>query len=101
MAILHHTFQCPIVGFEQLQMVVDLGMTQAHYTERLQQDEYALLVDIPNWGDVLSGDKPAFPLTGATIMCLPFVLVRYVATSLLADALDDFMEARSPNLSRR
>lgn len=92
-----HTMQCPLEPYGDLQFVVDLGMTQEHYRTRLDADEYAILVDIPNWTEVLGGEKPAFPLTGATIGALPFVLIRYVGTRLLSDALDSYMEARSPN----
>lgn len=91
-----HTISCPLEEFAAVRLVVDLGMTQNEYAERLQQDEYALLVDIPNWTDVLPGDKPPFPLTGATIGRLPYALIRYVANRLLGDALDSYMEARSP-----
>jgi hypothetical protein len=91
---LHHTFKCPLEGFP-VQMTVDLGMTQAQYAERLQADEYALLLDIPDW-DTSWGDKPVFPLTGKTIEQLPFVLIRYVCTRLLNDALDSYMEVAHP-----
>lgn len=92
---LHHTFTCPLPGLE-LQVVVDLGLTQRQYTAGLDAGEYRTVVDILNWNEEW-GDKPAFPLTSETIGALPFVLIRYISGGeLVGDALDDYWEKRSP-----
>lgn len=95
-----HTFQCPIKGLP-FQFVVDLGMTQARYIEGLDAGEYRALTDISNWEAVMGGEpKPVFPLTTETIGALPFVAIRYISSGVfIREALDDLMEARSPNLS--
>lgn len=96
-----HTLHCPL-GFD-LDLVLDLGMTEAEYLSALAVNEYRVLVDIPNWSEVM-GDrvKPAFPLTDDTIGALPFALVRYITSgAVIGDALDDLMETRNPNLKRR
>ena len=101
MPALLHTLHCPL-GFD-LDLVVDLGQTQADYLAGLEAKEYRSLVDIPNWTDVM-GDavKPAFPLTDETIGELPFALVRYISSgAVIGDALDDLMETRNPNSNRR
>lgn len=95
-----HTMRCPIEAYSGLEFVVDLGITQEEYAEALQHDTYALLVDIRNWEDVLKGEKPPFPLTAETIRRLPIMLIRYVATMLMGDALDDAMEDRKGFLTR-
>lgn len=93
-----HTYTCPLDGLP-LEFVVDLGMTQKQYGEGLEAGEYRALVDIANWEAVMGETpKPAFPLTDATLGDLPFLGVRYVSSGqMIGDALDDYMEARSPN----
>ena len=81
----------------ELQVVVDLGLTQTQYTEGLEAGEYRTVVDILTWDDEW-GEKPAFPLTSVTIGALPFVYIRYNSGGeLVGDALDDYWEKRSPN----
>lgn len=97
-----YTFACPIAGLD-FEFVLDLGTTQAQYTEGLAANEYRALVDISNWEQVM-GDvpKPVFPLTAASMSVLPFVAIRYISSGeLIGDGLDAFMEARSPNLRTR
>lgn len=95
-----HTFACPFEDYSKLKLTVDVGMTGPVYDEALARGEYAALVDVPNWADVLDGDKPAFPLNRVTIDAMPFILQRYISTGrYVGDALDDYMEARSPNLN--
>ena len=101
MTTLHHTYQCPIDGYEQLAIVIDLGLTQAQYLAGVAAGEYRTIVAFPNWCEVM-GDLPApvLPLTNATMDNLPFVLIRYISGgSCVRDALDDYMEKRSPNLT--
>jgi hypothetical protein len=101
MPALLHTLHCPL-GFD-LDLVVDLGMTQAEYLAGLEAKQYRAVTDIPNW-DAVMGDavKPAFPLTDETIGGLPFALVRYISSgAIIGDALDDLMENRNPNSNRR
>jgi hypothetical protein len=98
MPSLLHTLHCPM-GLD-LDLVLDLGMTQTEYLAGLEAGEYRAVTDIPNWAEVM-GDapKPAFPLTAETLGALPFVLVRYISSGqIVGDALDDLMEARNPNL---
>jgi hypothetical protein len=93
-----HTFECPFDSLP-LRFVLNLGLTQAEYSEGIAAGEYRAVEDIPNWEAVM-GDapKPAFPLTTETIGALPFVAIRYVDSGMVVrDGLDDFMEARSPN----
>jgi len=95
-----HTLHCPL-GFD-LDLVVDLGMTQAEYLAGLEAKQYRALVDIPNWSTVMTGPKPEFPVTDETIGGLPFALVRYISSgAVIGDALDDLMENRNPNSNRR
>jgi hypothetical protein len=101
MPALLHTLHCPL-GFD-LDLVVDLGMTQAEYLAGLEAKEYRAVVGFPNWSDVM-GDrpKPVFPLTDETIGELPFALVRYISSgAVIGDALDDLMETRNPNSKGR
>jgi len=101
MPALLHTLHCPL-GFD-LDLVVDLGMTQAEYLTGLEQKQYLALVDIPNWLHGMGEKpKPVFPLTDETIGELPFALVRYISSgAIIGDALDDLMETRNPNSNRR
>jgi hypothetical protein len=95
-----HTLHCPL-GFD-LDLVVDLGMTQAEYLAGLEAKQYRAVTDIPNWSTVMAGDKPAFPLTDETVGDLPFAMVRYITSgAVIGDALDDLMETRNPNSPRR
>lgn len=92
-----HTLHCPL-GFD-LDIVLDLGLTEDEYLTALDAKDYIAVVDIPNWSEVM-GDKPKpdFPLTGTTIGALPFALVRYISAGLIiGDALDDLMAQRHPN----
>lgn len=86
-----------------LDLVVDLGMTEPEYLAGLEANEYRALVDIPNWSTVMGErPKPGFPLTDETIGVLPFALVRYVSSgAMIGDALDELMETRNPNSTRR
>ena len=100
MTQLLHTLHCPL-GFD-LDLVIDLGMTQGEYLAGLEAKEYRALTDIPNWSTVMTGEKPAFPLTDETLGALPFALVRYISSgAVIGDALDDLMETRNPNLRTR
>ena len=101
MTQLLHTLHCPL-GFD-LDLVIDLGMTQAEYLAGLEYSTYRAVIDIPNWSDVM-GDavKPTFPLTNETLGALPFALVRYISSgAVIGDALDDLMENRNPNSRTR
>lgn len=96
-----HTLHCPL-GFD-LDLVLDLGLTEIEYRAGLVAKEYRAVADIPNWSDVM-GDavKPSFPLTVESIGALPFALVRYITSGeVIGDALDDLMETRNPNSPRR
>jgi hypothetical protein len=101
MAVLKHTITCPIEEYP-IDLVLDLGMTQTQLnTARAAGSPCPALVDIENWSADL-GDKPAFPLTEAALMDLPFVLVGYLASDeAIGDALRDYMETRRPNSKRR
>jgi len=101
MPALLHTLHCPL-GFD-LDLVVDLGMTQTEYLAGLEAKQYRAVVGFPNWSEVM-GDapKPALPLTEDSIGELPFALVRYISSgAVIGDALDDLMETRNPNSNRR
>ena len=100
MTQLLHTLHCPL-GFD-LDLVVDLGMTQAEYLAGLEAKKYLAVTDIPNWAEVMTSPKPVFPLTDETLGDLPFAIVRYISSgAVIGDALDDLMEARNPNSNRR
>lgn len=96
-----HTFECPLGS--GLRYVCDVNIPLTVYDERRAAGEYPLVVDIPNWQEVM-GDvpKPDFPLTDTTAAVLGAVVCRYVSgNELLRDVLDDFMEQRSPNSKAR
>lgn len=96
-----HTLHCPL-GFD-LDLVLDLGLTQPEYLAGLEAGEYRALIDVPNWPAVM-GDavKPAFPLTTETIGALPFALVRYISGGqVIGDALDDMMDQHFPKSRTR
>jgi len=101
MPTLLHTLHCPL-GFD-LDLVVDLGMTQTDYLSGLEEKEYRAVIDIPNWDAAMPGcPKPAFPLNEESIGDLPFALVRSISRgAVIGDALDDLMETRHPNSRTR
>jgi hypothetical protein len=96
-----HTLTDPLGS--GLEFVIDLGMTQTEYLAGVAKGEYPAIQDIPNWTAIM-GDapKPSIPLTTETIGALSFAHTRYITSGeIIGDALDDYMEARSPNLKRR
>lgn len=96
-----HTFADPLGSGLAFEM--DLGMTQPEYLAGVEAGEYRVVTDIPNWEKVM-GDapKPVFPLTKDTIAGLSFAHIRYITSGeIIGDALDDYMEARNPNLKGR
>lgn len=98
-----YSLACPLPDYSGLTLVVNLDMTQAEYETRLAGGEYPGLVDIGNWENVLGErPKPCFPLSKETIGLLTFPLIRYVTSgAYIGDALDAYIEATLPNLSRR
>lgn len=107
MRVIKHTIGCPLPGYESLDLTFNVAMTGEEYdTARDEGDAAAGLVDFPNWTAVaesleLPRDKPAFPLTAATLNTLPFLLVRYLTgNSGVSDALDSYLALRSPNYRR-
>ena len=96
-----HTFADPLGS--GLEFVINLGMTQTEYLAGVAKGEYLAIEDLPNWTEVM-GDapKPCLPLTTESIGALSFAHVRYITSGqIIGDALDDYMEARSPNSRAR
>lgn len=99
MAPFLYTLPCPLPEYAELQLVIDLDMTEDEYAARQATGEYAGLVDMPNWEAVMGQrPKPAFPLVKATIGMLTFPLIRYVTSGrYIGHALTAYMEATFPN----
>lgn len=98
-----HTITCPIEGYEALELVFDLGMTQTQLNSaRAEGNPAPALVGLLGWDAAGLGEQPAMPLTEAALMDLPFVLVGYLASDeAIGDALRDYLDTRRPNLKRR
>lgn len=121
MNVIEQEVACPIEGYEDLMIVVNIGMTQAGLDRARARGAVApAVVGLQHWEEVAAargllaidpatgeptGDplpQPELPLTEAGLAELPFVLVSYLSgDQVIAHALRAYREDHFPNFSRR
>ena len=119
MHTLKHTVNCPVDGFEALEVEFNIAATSAQVTFAQKQGAFGLFItDFPNWEEVApqlglveidpeTGEPTATPLAKPMplkehIGELPVILTAWLATQGLGYAAGrDIAEMLGPNSKRR
>lgn len=121
MAIIKHTINVPVPGFDALEATFNVAATHAQVTFAERQGRGgSFLLDLPNWDDVAlelglveidpaTGEptdrplpKPSLPLNDEAAVQMPMAVATWLLSGVsLQAAVGDYVGNLSPNVRRR
>lgn len=103
-----HTFDCPIPGYEGLQITVNLGLRDQDVLDGWTRGENVAVTGFPNWTGAASrfgwdAVEPSMPLTMETARrTFPIIMSAYLTGyDVINDGLRDYMGSSRPFLKAR